>query len=78
MGKKCRLIKKCESDNAAEININIPIFANRSKLNLLLFFLLKNNNNNNIHSDLTKYDGAAEININIPIEARSFLSFLFH
>ena len=78
MGKKCRLIKKCESDNAVKININIPIVANRSKLDLLLFFFIKKNNNKNIHSDLTKYDGAAEININIPIEARSFLSFLFH
>ena len=54
MGKKCRLIKKCESDNAVKININIPIVANRSKLDLLLFFFIKKNNNKNIHDGKVK------------------------
>ena len=77
MRKKCRLTEY-EFDGAAKININIPIFANRSKLDLFLFFFIKKNNNKNIHGGLTKceFDGAVEININIPIKARSSFSFL--
>ena len=53
MRKKCRLTEY-EFDGAAKININIPIFANRSKLDLFLFFFIKKNNNKNIHDDEVK------------------------